>query len=194
MKFIGVNQTNDKNVAEYTFYHIVDSALVNNGKPFFIPNFASRFEGRLCLMVRISRLGRSISERYAYRYFDAIGIACRFVARDFHDTLIRLEAPSDMATSFDGAVNISNCIILKDIDKQTLSASLLIDGKLIHETEENDIIVKSSRMIAAYSKYSTIRQGDYLLIDTNNEPFIATQDTHIDGYLNGQPLLSFNIK
>ncbi len=181
-------------MVEYSFYHIVDSALVNNGKPFFIPNFAEQFEGRLCLTVRLSRLGRSISERFAQRYFDAIGMACRFVATDLHDLLIGQHTSYDMATSFDGAVNISDCILLNDIDISLLSASLCINGESVQQIKETDVIAKASKIIAAYSKYSTVRQGDYILIDTDDMPFIATENCHIDGYINDRHILSFNIK
>ena len=194
MKFIGVNKSDNHEIANYSFFHIVDSALVNNGKPFFIPNFARQFEGRLCIAVRLCRLGRCISERYAYRYFDAVGIACRFEAKDLREKFVSLNRPFDMATSFDGAVNISNCIMLNTVDSSLISASLSVNEIIVQKIEENNIIDLASKLIAAYSKYSTVRQGDYLLIDTEDIPFVATIDNHIDGYINEQHLLSFNIK
>ena len=42
-----------------------DSALLTNGRPFFIPDFTQRCDYETELVVRICRLGRSIPQRFA---------------------------------------------------------------------------------------------------------------------------------
>ena len=48
-----------------------DSALLKDGKPFFIPDFSNEVHYETELVVRISRLGKNIAERFAHRYYDA---------------------------------------------------------------------------------------------------------------------------
>ena len=45
-----------------------DSALLKSNKPFFIPDFSERVEYETEIIIRICRLGKNISERFASRY------------------------------------------------------------------------------------------------------------------------------
>ncbi|MDE6028229.1 MAG: hypothetical protein K2G23_09170, partial [Muribaculaceae bacterium] len=46
-----------------------DSAMVRSGNPIFLPDFNCSFSGIFYLAVKISRLGKSIAERFATRYY-----------------------------------------------------------------------------------------------------------------------------
>ena len=45
-----------------------DSALLKDRKPFFVPDFMGRIDYEAELVVRISRLGKCISQSFAHRY------------------------------------------------------------------------------------------------------------------------------
>jgi 2-keto-4-pentenoate hydratase/2-oxohepta-3-ene-1,7-dioic acid hydratase in catechol pathway len=47
-----------------------ESALTRDGKPFFVPDFAERFDYETEIVVRINKLGKNIAERFAHRYYD----------------------------------------------------------------------------------------------------------------------------
>ena len=59
-----------------------DSAILNQGKPFFIPDHLGRIDYETEMVVRICRLGKNISERFAHRYYDAVTVGIDFTARD----------------------------------------------------------------------------------------------------------------
>ena len=59
-----------------------DSALLKDSKPFFIPDFCRQVDYETELVVRICRLGKNISERFAHRYYDAVTVGIDFTARD----------------------------------------------------------------------------------------------------------------
>ena len=44
-----------------------DSALLKDRKPFFVPDFMGRIDYETELVVRISRLGKCVSQRLAHR-------------------------------------------------------------------------------------------------------------------------------
>ena len=60
-----------------------DSALLKNGKPFFVPDWASRVDYEAEVVVRICRLGKGIPVRFAHRYYDAVTVGIDFTARDW---------------------------------------------------------------------------------------------------------------
>ena len=54
-----------------------DSALVLQGRPLFMPEEGEGWQAQICLAVKISRLGKNISEKFAPRYYDGISFAMR---------------------------------------------------------------------------------------------------------------------
>lgn len=59
-----------------------DSSLISNHKPFFIPDDMGRIDYEGEVVVRICRLGKTIPERFAHRYYDAVTMGIDFTARD----------------------------------------------------------------------------------------------------------------
>ena len=78
-----------------------DSALLTGGKPFFIPDFTERCEYETEIVVRISRLGRSIAPRWAHRYYDAVTVGIDFTARDLQQRLRTQGLPWELCKGFD---------------------------------------------------------------------------------------------
>ena len=60
-----------------------DSAILKNGKPFFVPDFLGCVEYEAEIVVRISNLGKNIPTRFAHRYYDAVTVGIDFTARDW---------------------------------------------------------------------------------------------------------------
>lgn len=58
-----------------------DSAILKDGKPFFIPDFSNEVHYETELVVRINRLGKNISPRFASRYYDALTVGIDFTAQ-----------------------------------------------------------------------------------------------------------------
>ena len=59
-----------------------DSAILKDGKPFFIPDFSNEVHYEAEVVVRICRLGKNIAPRFAHRYYDAVTVGIDFTARD----------------------------------------------------------------------------------------------------------------
>ena len=66
-----------------------DSSLLKDGKPFFVPDHLGRVDYETEMVVRICRLGKSIPERFAHRYYDAVTVGIDFTARDLQRQVLR---------------------------------------------------------------------------------------------------------
>ena len=64
-----------------------DSALLKDSKPFFLPDELGRIDYETELVVRICRLGKSIPQRFAHRYYDAVTVGIDFTARELQNKL-----------------------------------------------------------------------------------------------------------
>lgn len=172
-----------------------DSALLKNNKPFFIPDFTRECSASAYLALRICRMGKCITARFAPRYYDAYGIVVDFTAEDVLRQLREAGEPWEVAKSFDCSAACGDFVeIGEDDDLKMMKVSLEINGK-----EETSTIIDNVRSFAndaieSVSRFFTIRQGDLLLIGCPKMKPLVNIDDHIIGWLNGQKLIEFNVK
>lgn len=175
------------------FSGIADTALLLKNKPFFIPEFANPCIARPFLVVQISRLGRSISERFAHRYYNKVSIGIIFTAQNLWDEALKEGRPCDYARSFDGAAAVGKFV---DIPESTQSfsfpARFSINSTIGYDSANMNFSIES--LIAHISQYQLLRQGDLLFIGGQRESLEVHINEHLDGFLNDEHLLSFNIK
>lgn len=188
-----------------------DTCLLKDGKPFFIPDFAMPCVVGAHLVVRICRLGRSISERFAHRYYDAVTIGATFSAEALRKQLVSEGRPWDIAVGFDGAAAIGKFQSLYDEQQkggeeeagvnqhfQPLSAdhyfALANNDVEIHTGVSGNMLHHVDRVIAQISKHYTLRQGDLIFTGMPDVPREVQINDRITGSLNGETLLRFNVK
>ena len=87
-----------------------DSALLKDRKPFFVPDFMGRIDYEAELVVRISRLGKCISQRFAHRYYDAVTVGIDFTARDLQQKLRAEGLPWELCKGFDGSAALGDLV------------------------------------------------------------------------------------
>ena len=109
-----------------------DSALLKNGKPFFIPDDLGRIEYEGELVVRICRLGKSIPVRFAHRYYDALTVGVDFTARELQAKLRAKGLPWELSKGFDGSAAIGEWIPKEKLPEPgRLRVRLDINGKTV---------------------------------------------------------------
>ena len=85
-----------------------DSALLKDSKPFFIPDFCEQVDYETEMVVRICRLGKNISERFAHRYYDAVTVGIDFTARDLQRKFRAEGKPWELCKGFDSSAAIGD--------------------------------------------------------------------------------------
>lgn len=172
-----------------------DSALLKDKKPFFIPDFCEQVDYETELVVRICRLGKSIPERFAYRYYDAVTVGIDFTARDFQNKLRKEGHPWEICKGFDGSAAIGEWVqIEKFRDIQGIHFHLDINGKTVQEGCTSDMLFKVDEIIAYISKFFTLKTGDILYTGTPAGVGPVNIDEHLEGYIEDRKVLEFNIK
>ena len=172
-----------------------DSALLKNHKPFFIPDHLGAIEYETELVVRICRLGKSIPERFARRYYDAITVGIDFTARELQQKLRRKGYPWELCKGFDGAAAVGEWVpVEKFHDIQALRFHLDINGHTVQEGYTGDMLFKVDELIAYISRYFTLKTGDMLYTGTPAGVGPVNIDDHLEGYLEDRRVLEFNCK
>ncbi|MDO5074286.1 MAG: fumarylacetoacetate hydrolase family protein [Bacteroidales bacterium] len=176
------------------FYTLPETVVLKNGKPLFIPNELSPLSADLHLGVRISNLGRSISERFAHRYYDAISAVPQFYSASVLEEVQAKGLPWSFATEFDGAVPLGGWFLLEENRETEYTLKLEIDEISASCIQVRNIDILIAQAIARVSRMYTLRRGDLLLIKVSETPIPVAINQHIDTYVGREKVLSFNLK
>ena len=175
-----------------------DSALLKDGKPFFIPDFMGRIDYETEVVVRICRLGKGIPQQFAHRYYDAVTLGIDFTAREVQKKAKDLGRPWTIAKGFDGSAVIGEWVKLEEGHKQSpiqdLHFRLDINGETKQVGYTGDMLYKVDELIAYISKFFTLKTGDLLFTGTPVGVGPVHIDDHLEGWLEDRKVLEFNCK
>ena len=172
-----------------------DSALLKDKKPFFIPDFMGRIDYEAEVAVRISRLGKTIPERFAHRYYDAVTVGIDFTARELQQKLRANGEPWDLCKGFDGSAALGEWVSVdKFRDVQALHFHLDINGNTVQEGRTSDMLFSIDRLIAYISRFFTLKTGDILFTGTPVGVGPVHIDDHLEGYIEDRKVLDFSCK
>lgn len=172
-----------------------DSALLKDSKPFFLPDELGRIDYETELVVRICRLGKSIPQRFAHRYYDAVTVGIDFTARDLQNKLRAEGKPWDLCKGFDGSAAIGEWVSIEKFrDIQAIHFRLDINGNTVQEGCSSDMLFKVDEIIAYISQWFTLKTGDILYTGTPAGVAPVHIDDHLTGWLEDRKVLEFNVK
>lgn len=172
-----------------------DSSLLKDKKPLFLPEELGRIDYETELVVRISRLGKGISQRFAHRYYDAVTVGIDFTARDLQRKLRDAGHPWELCKGFDGAAAIGEWVpVEKFRDIQAIHFHLDINGKTVQEGCTSDMLYKVDELISYISRWFTLKTGDMLYTGTPAGVGPVHIDDHLDGWLEDRKVLEMNVK
>lgn len=188
----GIGSADDDRQRDPVIFTKADSSLLKDGKPFFVPDHLGRIDYETEVVVRISRLGKSIPEQFAHRYYDAVTVGIDFTARDLQKRLREEGQPWEITKGFDGAA-----VIGEWTDKnlyqsmQGLRFALDINGERRQEGCTCDMLTSIDRLIAYISTFFTLKTGDLLYTGTPVGVGPVKIGDHLEGYLEGRKVLDF---
>ena len=178
------------------FFLKPDSALLLRNQPFFYPDFSQRVEYEAEVVVRIDKVGKSIDERFAHRYYSSVALGIDFTARDLQAEAKAKGLPWTLSKGFDGSAALSDFVPLADLggDIQNLDFTLSRGGQLLQRGNTRDMLCPVDRMISYISDFMLLRTGDLIYTGTPaGVGPVAIGDT-LEGTLQGRPLLTCRIK
>jgi 2-keto-4-pentenoate hydratase/2-oxohepta-3-ene-1,7-dioic acid hydratase in catechol pathway len=172
-----------------------DSALLKDGKPFFIPDFSSNVHYETEIVVKINKLGKSIDEKFAHRYYDEITVGIDLTARDLQRNLREKGLPWEISKGFDGSAVLGEFIKLNEVgDIQNIDFHLDIDGKTVQKGNTENMLFTVDKIIAYASRFFTVKIGDLIFTGTPVGVGKVEIGNNLKGYIGERKLLDFNIR
>ncbi|MFL2610025.1 MAG: fumarylacetoacetate hydrolase family protein [Flavobacteriaceae bacterium] len=172
-----------------------DSSIILNSKPFFIPDFSQNIHYELELIIKISRLGKHIQEKFSHKYYDFIGLGIDFTARDLQSDLKSKGLPWEKSKAFDGSCFISKWINKSEFnDVNNLNFKLNKNGKTVQKTNSKLMLWKIDELISYISTFFTLKIGDVIFTGTPAGVGKVSIGDNLEGFIEDNKIFNLNIK
>lgn len=203
---------NDKEIA---WLSKADSTLLKGGKPYFLPDNGDEYRVRPYIVVRLSRLGKSIPARYAYRYLDGWTIGLNVWNESKRRRLEARKMPWDGAFDVDYSSILGSVVRMVPVPFSLSESERGGDGSTPFDGIEVSVQLQDDELsafrelatlkldglmsllceeIEKLSKSMTIRQGDFLYACPLGEGFTLRLGQRIKAFSNTSLLLDTAVK
>ena len=172
-----------------------DTAILLKKQPFFIPEFTNDVHYEVEVLVKIKKVGKYISKKFAPTYYDEIGLGIDFTARDIQEKLKSKGLPWEKAKSFDGAALIGEWVAKNTLSHvDNLNFQLHKNGEIVQDGNTMLMLWKIDEIIEYISKYFTLKIGDIIFTGTPAGVGPVKTNDRLVGYLENQQLFAIQVK
>lgn len=171
-----------------------DSALLKDGKAFYLPDHLGEIHHELEIVLRICKNGKHISEKFAPDYYDQIGLGIDFTARELQTQLKNKGLPWELAKGFDNSAVLGDLKPKVGMNPSDLGLELKINGEKRQTGHTSAMLFSFDKIISFVSRYFSLRQGDLIYTGTPAGVGPVKIGDTLKGYLNGEEMLSFEVK
>lgn len=170
------------------------TALLINNKPFYHPDFSDNIHYELEVVLRIKGNGRHIQPQFAHKYYDHIALGIDFTARDLQDRCKAQGHPWEIAKAFDHSAAVSAFVPLPPQHKEGIRFELRKNGETVQSGNTADMVFSFQDLIVYSSRFFKLQHGDYLFTGTPAGVGQVRIGDVLDGFLEGEKLLSCTIR
>src|SRR6195952_1919749 len=135
-----------------------DTALLKDNKPFYHPDFSEDIHHEIEIVLKISKEGKHVSEKFAGNYFEEIALGVDFTARDIQSRHKEKGLPWELAKAFDGSAPISTFVPKAQFaDIYNINFNLNVNGETRQQGNTGNLLFSFESIIAFVSKYITLK-------------------------------------
>lgn len=180
--------------SEAVFFLKPDSALLQKGRNFYLPEFSQNIEYEVEVVLKISKQGKYIPLEFAENYFQYISLGIDFTARDLQSKLKAKSYPWEIAKAFDGSAVIGEFYDKKDFDLDNLNFRLEKNKKTVQTGNTQQMIHNFSMIISNASQYFTLKTGDLIMTGTPAGVGKVEEGDQLIGWIEENKIFEVSIK
>ncbi|MCT4581986.1 MAG: fumarylacetoacetate hydrolase family protein [Flavobacteriales bacterium] len=181
---------------EPVFFMKPDSARLPKKAPFYYPNFTKDLHYEVELVIKINKLGKNISQKFAHTYYDEIGLGIDFTARDLQLECKEKGLPWEKAKAFDYSAPMSQKFIPKAEfkDLNSIAFSLHKNQEAVQLGNTKDMLFNFDELIVYLSQFMTLKIGDLIFTGTPAGVGPVSIGDHLEGFIEEQKMIDLKIK
>ncbi|MEP6750199.1 MAG: fumarylacetoacetate hydrolase family protein [Bacteroidota bacterium] len=171
------------------------SALLQAHTPFYYPEFTNELHYECELVLRISKNGKYIQDRFASKYYDAITTGIDFTARDIQDELKKKGLPWEKAKAWDNSAVIGKWIPFTEVkNKKDIGFGLYKNKEMVQQSNSNLMINGFDKIVSYISNYFSVNIGDLVFTGTPAGVGECVVGDELEGFIGEENLFSVEVK
>jgi 2-keto-4-pentenoate hydratase/2-oxohepta-3-ene-1,7-dioic acid hydratase in catechol pathway len=171
------------------------SALLQAHTPFYYPEFTNELHYECELVLRISKNGKYIQDRFANKYYDAVSVGIDFTARDIQNELKEKGLPWEKAKSWDNSAVVGKWIPVGELkNKKEIKFSLQKNKELVQEGSSNLMINSFDKVVAYISNYFSVNIGDLIFTGTPAGVGECVVGDELEGFMGEDSMFVVEVK
>ena len=171
------------------------SALLQSHTPFYYPEFTNELHYECELVLRISKNGKYIQDRFANKYYDAVTVGIDFTARDVQNELKSKGLPWEKAKAWDNSAVIGKWVPLQNLkNKKEIDFSLLKNKEVVQKGNSTQMIHNFDRLVSYISNYFSVNIGDLVFTGTPQGVGECVVGDELEGMLDAEQMFTLEIK
>ena len=189
-----IEELNNERPDEPIIFTMPDTALLLKNRPFYYPSFSNDIHYEVEVVLKVSKAGKNIDEKFAYNYYDEVAIGIDMTARDLQQKAKEKGLPWAIAKGFNNASPLSAFVSKKDYDLNNLNFSLEVDGQVKQSGNTKLMLFSFDYMISYLSKFFLLRKGDLIFTGTPKGVGPVTIGNRLEAFLEDTKMLHVDIK
>jgi acylpyruvate hydrolase len=202
MKIVAVGRNYAEHIAELNnekpenpvIFSKPETALLRNNEPFYYPSFSNDVHHEVEIVLKISKMGKNIEEKFAHKYYEEIALGIDFTARDIQSNLKAKGLPWDLAKGFNDSAPISNFISKNGLNLANLNFSLDKNGVRQQTGNTSMMLYSFDYLISFISKYFTLKTGDLIFTGTPSGVSPVQIGDRLIGKIEDNIMFDFEVK
>lgn len=171
------------------------SAMLQPHTPFYYPEFTNELHYECELVIRISKNGKYIQEKFANKYYDAITTGIDFTARDIQNELKSKGLPWEKAKAWDNSAVIGKWIPFTEIkNRKEINFSLLKNNERVQEGSSSLMIHNFDNIVSYISNFFSVNIGDVIFTGTPAGVGEAVVGDELEGFIEKESLFKLEVK
>ncbi|MEF8844399.1 MAG: fumarylacetoacetate hydrolase family protein [Bacteroidales bacterium] len=177
------------------FFLKPDTSLIIRNRPFFYPGFSDEIHYETEIVLKINRLGKNISKKFAHRYYKEMTVGIDLTARDLQRECKKHGHPWEIAKAFEGSAPLGKFVNKERFgDIYNLNFGLQINGDVRQSGNTKDLIFDFEDLISYISRFFTLKMGDLIFTGTPAGVGPVQIEDRLTAYIEDKILLDFRIK
>ena len=190
-----IKELNNEKPDEPVIFSKPDTAILKNNAPFYYPSFSKDIHHEVEVIIKISKEGKNIEEKFAHKYFDEVGLGIDFTARDLQAKAKEKGLPWDIAKGFNGSAPISEFVPKASLaNLSSVDFSLQVNGQVRQQGNTSMMIFGLNYIIAYISRFFTLKKGDIIFTGTPKGVGPVNIGDKLEAFLESKKFLEVEIK
>lgn len=171
------------------------SAMLQPHAPFYYPEFTNELHYECELVLRISKNGKYIQDKFASKYYDAITTGIDFTARDIQTELKAKGLPWEKAKSWDNSAVIGKWVPMTELkNKKDINFGLYKNKELVQKGSSTNMIHDFDSIVAYISNFFSVNIGDVIFTGTPAGVGEVVVGDELEGVLEETSMFKLEVK